>query len=64
MHHDHKQTSQTTDAGETREMGTAERLLRSFGPLAVGLLLDAADSMTWGPVGMYLGPVVGGILGW
>ena len=45
-------------------MGTAERLLRSFGPLAGGMLLDAADLLTWGPVGMYLGPVVGGFLGW
>jgi len=45
-------------------MGTAERLLRSFGPLAGGMLLDTADLLTWGPVGMYLGPVVGGFLGW
>jgi hypothetical protein len=61
---DNEQPTATDDQGEVREMGTAERLLRSFGPLAGGLLLDAADLVTWGPVGMYLGPVIGGFLGW
>ncbi|MFC3193075.1 hypothetical protein ACFODZ_02360 [Marinicella sediminis] len=64
-----KQTQNTSDdtlkdPGQVREMGPAERLLRSFGPLAGGVLLDLVDLATFGPVGLYLGPVIGGLLGW
>lgn len=61
-----KSTEPETQAAaeQVREMSTAERLLRSFGPLAGGMLLDLADLLTFGSVGFYLGPVIGGLLGW
>ncbi len=46
------------------QLSWGERMLRSFGPLAGGYLLDVMDLATWGPVGFYLGPVIGGLLGW
>lgn len=46
------------------EMSQGERLLRAFGPLGGGLLLDFADLATFGTIGFYLGPIVGGLLGW
>ena len=46
------------------QLSWGERLLRSFGPLAGGYLLDLMDLATFGPVGFYLGPVLGGLLGW
>ena len=41
-----------------------ERLLHSIGPLAAGYLVDALDLFTFGPIGFYLGPMLGGLLGW
>lgn len=41
-----------------------ERLLHSFGPLAAGYLIDVLDLATFGPIGFYLGPLLGGLLGW
>ena len=38
-----------------------ERLL---GPIAGGMLLDALDLATFGPVGLWTGLVVGGAAGW
>ncbi len=49
---------------DVAEMSTAERTLRAFGPLGGGLLLDAVDLATFGVIGFYLGPILGGILGW
>ncbi len=46
------------------EMKTGERVLRAFGPLGGGLLLDFADLATFGSIGFYLGPIIGGIMGW
>ncbi|MGJ8662744.1 MAG: hypothetical protein ACSHWU_03790 [Marinicella sp.] len=46
------------------EMSTNERILRAFGPLGGGLLLDFADLTTFGTIGFYLGSLVGGLLGW
>lgn len=40
------------------------RLHRALGPLAVGILLDVLDLATFGPVGLYLGVVVGLAAGW
>ena len=47
-----------------KELSTGERLLRSFGPLAGGLLIDLVDLATFGTVGLVLGPIIGGLLGW
>ena len=46
------------------EMSNSERLLRAFGPLGAGLILDFADLTTFGVIGFYLGPIIGGLLGW
>lgn len=57
---------QETDSAKSHEpeVGAAERLLRSFGPLAGGILLDVVDLATFGAWGFYLGPIIGGLLGW
>ncbi|MCB1583415.1 MAG: hypothetical protein R3E90_01385 [Marinicella sp.] len=45
-------------------LSTGERMLRAFGPLGGGILLDVADLTTFGSFGLYLGPLVGALLGW
>lgn len=49
---------------EVKKLSWGERVLRSFGPLAGGYLLDVLDLATFGPLGLYLGPLLGGLLGW
>jgi hypothetical protein len=44
--------------------GLYGRLYNAFFPLIGGLILDFADLATFGPVGLYLGFIVGGIVGW
>ena len=34
-------------------------MLRSLGPIGVGLILDALDIATVGPIGIYLGFIIG-----
>lgn len=46
------------------QLSWGERVLRSFGPLAGGYFLDILDLATFGPLGFYLGPLMGGLLGW
>jgi hypothetical protein len=46
------------------QLSWGERVLSSFGPLAGGYLLDLMDLATFGPLGFYLGPLLGGLLGW
>jgi predicted enzyme related to lactoylglutathione lyase len=41
-----------------------QRMHNVFGPLAAGMVLDFFDLVTLGPVGLYLGPVLGFGLGW
>ncbi len=57
-----------TDKGSNKtvitEMSTSERFLRAFGPLGGGLLLDFADLATFGALGFYIGPLIGGLMGW
>ncbi len=46
-------------------VGSAPRLPRSsVGPVVAGLLLDMADFATWGPLGLKIGLLVGGVAGW
>lgn len=40
------------------------RLHRAFGPLAGAMVLDAVDLLTFGPIGLVLGPALGGMVGW
>ena len=47
-----------------KELSASERFLRAFGPLGGGLLLDFADLSTFGVIGFYVGPLIGGLLGW
>jgi len=46
------------------QLSWGERLFRSFGPLAAGYILDFLDLVTWGAVGLYLGSILGGLMGW
>ena len=61
---DNESTKNKASNETIKELSTAERLLRSFGPLAGGLLIDFADLATFGTVGLILGPIIGGLLGW
>jgi hypothetical protein len=42
----------------------SRRLLRRFGPLFGGMLLDLVDLATFGPAGLYGGFLLGGAAGW
>ena len=39
------------------KLSILERLHRSIGPVAGGMILDFADLATFGPLGFYLGPI-------
>lgn len=39
--------------------GVAERLYRALGPLAGGIILDVTDFLTFGPIGIALGLIIG-----
>lgn len=47
-----------------RKLSLIERIYRSVGPLAGGLILDFADILTFGYLGFSIGPVVGAVIGW
>ena len=42
----------------------ARRLNRAFGPVVAGLIIDFLDLATFGPLGFYVGPFVGGGAGY
>ncbi|MHC4824323.1 MAG: hypothetical protein ACYTEP_09925 [Planctomycetota bacterium] len=44
--------------------GTFRKLYRALGPLAGGILLDTLDLATFGPLGLYVGWMVGLLVGW
>ena len=44
--------------------GLVQRILFALGPLGAGLILDVLDLATFGPVGLCLGVLVGGVSGW
>ena len=35
-------------------------LMRAFGPMIAGLAIDGLDLMTYGPIGLYTGLILGG----
>jgi hypothetical protein len=37
---------------------------RGLGPLAAGAIIDAVDLATFGPVGVWIGMLAGGAVGW
>jgi hypothetical protein len=41
-----------------------ERLNNALAPLVGGLVLDLADFVTFGPIGLYIGLFVGAAIGW
>lgn len=41
-----------------------ERLHNALGPLAAGIIIDTVNLAMFGPIGLVLGPVVGGLAGW
>lgn len=41
-----------------------ERLHNALGPLAAGIIIDVVDFAMFGPIGLVLGPLVGGLAGW
>lgn len=47
-----------------RERGKRSRFKRLFAPLLAGGLIDAVDLATFGPVGLSLGLLAGGLVGW
>ena len=44
--------------------GPLARSLRALGPVAGGIVLDLADVASFGPVGLFTGFGIGGLLGW
>ncbi len=61
MEDDRQKGREPGRAGEGRRTTSRASVL---GPIAAGVLLDLADFATLGPVGLYLGALVGGIAGW
>jgi len=48
---------------ETAKPSTAQRLHHAVGPIAGAMILDASDLMTFGPLGIYTGLLVGSGVG-
>jgi len=57
-------TVSTAETVETAPPTLLERLHRALGPLAGGIIIDFVDFATFGPIGLVLGPVLGGMAGW
>ncbi|KAA3614427.1 MAG: hypothetical protein DWQ01_01630 [Planctomycetota bacterium] len=55
------QTSKSSEALD--RPGMFRRLHLAFGPVFGGLILDLADFATFGPLGLYLGAIVGAAVG-
>ena len=41
-----------------------ERFNNALGPVTGGLILDMADFLTFGPIGLYIGFFAGAVIGW
>ncbi|MCX7552915.1 hypothetical protein OS175_03400 [Marinicella sp. S1101] len=60
---DIKKQQEKIDQEVTRP-SLGDRIFAAFGPLTAGILIDALDVLTFGPIGMYVGPLFGALLGW
>ena len=50
---------------QTSELtGFCRRLSYALGPVGVGMVLDLLDLMTFGPIGIFAGGIVGFVAGW
>jgi hypothetical protein len=54
---------ETQPAGCGRR-GLLERLNDALGPIAGGIILDVVDFATFGPIGLFIGWIAGGLTGW
>jgi hypothetical protein len=54
----------STSQNEPMRATLLERLHRALGPLAGGMIIDFVDFASFGPIGLVLGPVLGGLAGW
>jgi hypothetical protein len=45
-------------------MGVSPAIKRLVGPMLAGLAIDAVDLMTFGPIGLYAGMLIGGAVGY
>ena len=43
---------------------TESGLMRAIGPMIAGLAIDGLDLMTFGPIGLYAGLILGGVVGY
>ncbi len=59
-----KAPKQTDEIEAKKPERLIDRLYRAFGPLAGALLIDFVDLITFGPLGLFGGFVIGGIAGW
>jgi hypothetical protein len=57
-----RQSTTPKQIGELR--GFFQRLCFALGPLGAGIILDVLDFVTFGPIGVFSGAVVGGCAGW
>lgn len=48
----------------SRYVSTVDRLHYSLGPLAGGIILDITDFVTFGPIGIFFGLIIGVPVGW
>ena len=58
-----------TESNEVREVKSSSepllvRLHHAFGPIAGAVILDFADFVTLGPIGLFVGLAVGFLVGW
>lgn len=52
------------DQNMTGKRNTVTRLNRAFGPVAAGLVIDALDIATFGPIGLFVGLPLGALMGY
>lgn len=53
----------SSEPTQSANPSTMERTRQAIGPIAAGLILDAGDLMTFGPLGIYTGLLVGFAVG-
>jgi hypothetical protein len=57
-------SSSRSQGQKRRAGGSGAPLLTLFGPLLAGLVIDAIDLVTYGPIGIYTGLLAGGLIGY